>query len=325
MIGRYLKQAGVLGMNMRNGDFVMKYNRRKLYPLVDDKLLTKKKATEHGVPVPELYGYLSTPHDIRRLPAIVADHPAFVVKPARGSGGDGILVFDSHRNDRYWTVSGRILAWSELEHHLANTLNGQYSLGGLPDEVMIEYRVRFHPLFDAVSFQGVPDIRIIVFRGYPVMSMARLPTRASQGKANLHQGAVGVGISIATGRTLNGVIGNDSIREHPDTGVPVLGIQVPDWEQMLLMAARSFELTGLGYLGVDIVMDANLGPLLLELNARPGLNIQIANAEGLLPRLREIERLYEPGLSPEERVAVSRETFATRGRDAPADTAPAAG
>jgi alpha-L-glutamate ligase-like protein len=308
----YLKRAGVLGMNARNADFVMRYNRRQLYPLVDDKLLTKKKAREYGVPVPELYGYLSAPHDIRELPKIVADHPAFVVKPARGSGGDGILVFDSHRNDRYWTVSGRILAWSELEHHLANTLNGQYSLGGLPDEVMIEYRVRFHPLFDAVSFQGVPDIRIIVFQGYPVMAMARLPTRASQGKANLHQGAVGVGIGVATGTTLNGVIGNDSIREHPDTGVPVIGIQVPDWDQMLLMAARSYELTGLGYLGVDIVMDATRGPLLLELNARPGLNIQIANAEGLMPRLREIERIVEPGLTPAERVAVSQATFGAK-------------
>ena len=312
MFGGYLKRSGVLGMNARNADFVMRYNRRKLYPLVDDKLRTKRAAEVYGVPVPELYGHLSAPHDIRRLPEIVADYPAFVVKPARGSGGDGILVFDSHRNDRYWTVSGRILAWAELAHHLANTLNGQYSLSGLPDEVMIEYRVRFHPLFDAVSFQGVPDIRIIVFQGYPVMAMARLPTRTSQGKANLHQGAVGVGIGISTGTTMNGVIGNDSIREHPDTGVPVIGIDVPDWEHMLLMAARSYELTGLGYLGVDIVMDAHRGPLLLELNARPGLNIQIANAVGLLGRLREIERVAEPGLAPEERVAVSQLTFASK-------------
>ena len=312
MIFRHLKQAGVLGMNARNADMVMGYNRRQLYPLVDDKLRTKREAELRGVPVPPLYGALSAPHDIRRLPEIVADHPAFVVKPAHGSGGDGILVFDSHRNDRYWTVSGRIMAWSELEHHLANTLNGQYSLGGLPDQVMVEYRVQFHPLFDAVSYQGVPDIRIIVFQGYPVMAMARLPTRASQGKANLHQGAVGVGIAIDTGTTLHGVVGNDSIREHPDTSTPVVGIEVPDWDQMLLMAARAFELTGLGYLGVDIVLDAHRGPLLLELNARPGLNIQIANGEGLRPRLKTIEEIVEPGLAADERVAIARATFGCR-------------
>lgn len=309
MIFRHLKKAGVMGMNARNADFVMGYNRRELYPLVDDKLRTKRRAEERGVPVPPLYGALSAPHDIRRLPELVADHPAFVVKPAHGSGGDGIVVIDSHRNDRYWTVSGRIMSWAELEHHLANTLNGQYSLSGLPDKVMVEYRVQFHPLFDAVSYQGVPDIRIIVFQGYPVMAMARLPTRASQGKANLHQGAVGVGICIDTGTTLHGVVGNDSIREHPDTGVPVVGIEVPGWETMLLMAARSYELTGLGYLGVDIVLDAHLGPLMLELNARPGLNIQIANSEGLMPRLKRIEQTIEPDLEAAERVAISRATM----------------
>jgi len=309
VIFRHLKKAGVMGMNARNADFVMGYNRRELYPLVDDKLRTKRRAEERGVPVPPLYGALSAPHDIRRLPELVADHPAFVVKPAHGSGGDGIVVIDSHRNDRYWTVSGRIMSWAELEHHLANTLNGQYSLSGLPDKVMVEYRVQFHPLFDAVSYQGVPDIRIIVFQGYPVMAMARLPTRASQGKANLHQGAVGVGICIDTGTTLHGVVGNDSIREHPDTGVPVVGIEVPGWETMLLMAARSYELTGLGYLGVDIVLDAHLGPLMLELNARPGLNIQIANSEGLMPRLKRIEQTIEPDLEAAERVAISRATM----------------
>ena len=310
MIFRDLRRAGVLGMNQRNADFVMGYNPRKLYPLVDDKLTTKRLAEERGVPVPPLYGSLSAPHDIRRLPEIVAEHPAFVVKPARGNGGDGILVFDSHRNDRYWTCSGRIMSWPELEHHLANTLNGQYSLSGLPDDVMVEYRVQFHALFDQVSYRGVPDIRIIVFMGYPVMAMVRLPTRASQGKANLHQGAVGVGIGIDSGVTLHGVIGNDSIREHPDTGVPVVGIQVPEWETMLLMSSRSYELTGLGYLGVDIVLDAHKGPLMLELNARPGLNIQIANGEGLKHRLERIEAIAEDGLSAEERVEISRREFA---------------
>ena len=45
----------------------------------------------------------------------------------------------------------------------------------------------------------------------------------------------------------------------------------------------------MGYLGVDIVIDATAGPLMLELNARPGLNIQIANQEGLVHRLRSVE------------------------------------
>ena len=46
---------------------------------------------------------------------------------------------------------------------------------------------------------------------------------------------------------------------------------------------------GLGYIGVDIVVDVNEGPMLLEANARPGLAIQIANGRGLLPRLEAID------------------------------------
>ena len=307
MIFTKLKADGVMGMNSRNAEYVMSHNPRRLYPIVDDKLRTKRLALEHDVPVPELYGVLSAPHDIRDLPEIVHDHPSFVVKPAHGSGGNGILVVDSYRKNRFWTCSGRIVSWDELAHHLANTLNGQYSLGGHPDKVMVEYRVRFHPLFDAVSYLGVPDIRIIVFKGYPVMAMVRLPTRSSHGKANLHQGAVGVGISLDKGETTHGVIHNDGIIEHPDTGVAVVGIEVPQWDKMLHMAARCYELTGLGYLGVDLVLDAERGPLMLELNARPGLNIQIANGQGLLPRLKFVEQLEEPQQDSETRVQIARD------------------
>jgi len=304
----HLRRAGVLGLNARNADFIALENRRRLYPVVDNKLMTKALAIKHGVPTPELYGTLSAPHDIRGLPAMVEARQSFVIKPAHGSGGDGIVVIDSHRKNRYRSCSGRIYDWGELSHHLANMINGQFSLGGHPDQAMLEYRVRFDPIFDAVSYQGVPDIRIIVYRGYPVMSMVRLPTRSSDGKANLHQGAVGAGICLATGRTINGVLGDEHVEEHPDTGMPVTGIEIPYWDQMLDMAARCFDLTGLGYLGVDLVLDARLGPLMLELNARPGLNVQIANGQGLMPRLASVQTLT-PGRPPEERVALAQERF----------------
>jgi alpha-L-glutamate ligase-like protein len=176
---------------------------------------------------------------------------------------------------------------------------------------MIEYRVRFDPLFEKVAYQGIPDIRIIVFQGYPVMSMVRLPTRLSDGKANLHQGAIGVGIDIASGVTSSGSFGNDIVTEHPDTGFPIAGLTIPDWETILRLSARCFDVTGLGYLGVDIVLDKDRGPLILELNARPGLNIQIANATGLGGRLQHIESQPELVADCEERVAFARREFAT--------------
>jgi alpha-L-glutamate ligase-like protein len=159
----------------------------------------------------------------------------------------------------------------------------------------------------------VPDLRIIVYKGYPVMSMVRLPTRQSDGTANLHQGAVGAGICIARGVTLPAVgVGNRVVDEHPDTGARISGIEIPHWERMLVMAARCYELTGLGYLGADVVLDAGRGPLLLELNARPGLNIQIANQEGLRRRVGAVDELAKTPRSPEERVAEARAVAARR-------------
>lgn len=309
MIFRRLREQGVLGINSRNAELIATYNSRHLYPLVDDKLKTKKLAREHDIPVPELYGSLSTIHDIHELPSIVAQHQQFVVKPANGSGGDGILVFDGHRGARFRLCTGLQVSWDDLAHHLANTLNGQYSLGGHPDRVMIEYRVVFDPVFDAVSYLGVPDIRVIVFRGFPVMAMVRLPTRASHGKANLHQGAVGVAIDIATGCTTRGVLNNDVVTQHPDTGAELGGLRVPGWRKIMLMAARCYELTGLGYLGVDIVLDVAKGPLMLELNARPGLNIQIANGEGIMGRLRQITEPADADPDAESRVEFSSTVF----------------
>lgn len=287
-LARRLRRRGVLGINQRNAQYVSLHNARKRYPLVDDKLRTKELAVAAGMAVPELYGVLSTQHDVRDLPALLAAHDDFVMKPAQGSGGNGILVVTGRRGELHRKPSGAWLSWGELRHHAANTLSGLYSLGGRRDRVMLEYRVRFDPVFEALAYQGVPDVRVIVFHGYPVMAMLRLPTRQSDGKANLHQGAVGVGIDLAAGRTLEGVQGSEPVAYHPDTGYPVAGLAIPHWPEILELAAHAWEITGLGYLGVDLVLDATLGPLILELNARPGLAIQIANREGLTRRLERV-------------------------------------
>ncbi len=311
-IARKLSRSGVLGLNARNCDYVLRHNPRRLYPLVDDKLATKRLATPAGIPVPELYGVIESYHDIRRLPVIVEGHRDFVIKPAHGSGGDGILVVSSRTRDSnvYRMVDGTLMNGDDMAHHLSNVISGQYSLGGLRDVALVEYCVKFDSTFSEHSFRGVPDIRIIVFRGYPVMGMVRLPTRSSHGKANLHQGAVGAGLDMDTGRTTWGVSGNRNVSEHPDTGAAIAGLQIPGWPDLLTLAARCHELTGLGYIGVDIVLDRDRGPLLLELNARPGLNIQIANRCGLRSRLEAVES-QAAGQPVAARVAFARRHFSS--------------
>ena len=306
---RNLADEGVLGLNRRNGDYILRFNPRALYPLVDDKLKTKRLALRAGIAVPKLYGVIETQHDIRSLPDIVREHPEFALKPAHGSAGDGIVVISGRSGSRYRTIGGALLDEDYLSHHLSNAINGQFSLGGVPDVVIVEYMVKFSPLFERISYQGVPDIRVIVFRGFPIMTMVRLPTRASLGKANLHQGAVGAGIDLATGITLDGVVGTEVVTHHPDTTHAIAGLRIPDWETILDISARCFELTGLGYIGVDIVLDRDLGPLVLELNARPGLAIQIANRQGLLRRLRICEDHADFSAPPAQRIEFAKQEF----------------
>ncbi|HER35724.1 MAG TPA: alpha-L-glutamate ligase-like protein [Halothiobacillaceae bacterium] len=290
---RRLRELGVLGMNQRNGEFISEMNQRRYYPLVDDKLLTKELAEEAGLNVPTLYGVIRSTHEIKHLARWVGEHEDFVIKPANGAGGDGILVIDGKQSDKpliYRKSSGQAVGIDTIALHLSNILAGAYSLGGRPDVAMIEYRVKFSPLFERISFQGVPDIRTIVYRGYPLMAMVRLPTTQSDGKANLHQGAIGAGVDMAAGQTLDGVAHNRRVTHHPDTRQPISGVAVPGWQALLEMAARCHDMTGLGYLGVDVVLDRELGPLILELNARPGLSIQVANGEGLRHRVERVDR-----------------------------------
>jgi alpha-L-glutamate ligase-like protein len=187
------------------------------------------------------------------------------------------------------TQSGELLSIANFSYHVSEILSGIFSLSGIEDVAIVEALIHPDPIFAAITFLGVPDVRIVVYRGVPVMSMVRLPTKASDGKANLHRGAIGAGIELAKGTTITAVHLSKVITHHPDTSNPVSGIHVPYWGKMMLMAAGTFEITGLGYLGVDLVIDQDRGPLLLELNARPGLAIQLANRQGLQKRLDQVD------------------------------------
>lgn len=306
-----LRKQGVLSINQRNSDYVLAYNQRKLFPLVDDKLKTKQLALQAGIAVPPLYDIIETEQEIKKLSQRLAPYQDFVIKPARGSGGDGILVFKDKVFDRYRQINGKLTTVQELSYHLSCLLSGAYSLGGSSDYAIIEKRVVVDPVFAEISYEGIPDIRIITLLGYPAMAMVRLPTRLSGGKANLHQGAIGVGVCLGTGKTLGGVFQNETIDYHPDTLQAIVDVEVPHWNRILEIASGCYELTGLGYLGVDIVLDKDHGPLMLELNARPGLNIQIANREGGLKRYQAIEARVREGIqeSVAEKVAFSRQAF----------------
>ncbi|MFW7377237.1 MAG: alpha-L-glutamate ligase-like protein [Oligoflexus sp.] len=314
MIFRDIKKAGVLGMNRRIGEYILALNPRSLFPLVDDKIKTFELAQKHDMPVPHNYLVIDRYGDLKHLKERLQGSDAFAIKPARGAMGNGVLIV--HKIDwgngskgsiKFVTSSGE-KDLQTIQYHISGILSGLYSLNGMSDRAIIQEKLRNLPLFEAISGNGIPDIRVIICKGFPVMAMIRLPTTSSRGRANLHQGAVGCGIRIGEGKVSHAVHRNRIITDHPDTAYPLKDLEVPFWDRVLEISAKCYDITGLGYLGIDIVLDPVKGPLLLEMNARPGLSIQIANLAGLVPRLEKVNAVSGK-LSPEERIAFAKEAF----------------
>jgi alpha-L-glutamate ligase-like protein len=290
---RRLRTAGILGMNRRNAQCILDLNPRRDFPQVDTKSKMYRLCQDLGVPTPRLYALITAHSALRHLPRLLDGRADFVIKPDRGSGGRGVLVVVGREGNCFVRSNGERLTLGALHDHASSIVSGLYSLGALPDAAMLEQRVIPDPVFERVSYQGTPDVRVVLYKQVPVMAMLRLPTKLSDGRANLHQGAVGVGVDLATGVTTQAVLRDHITDRHPDTGLSVIGLEVPHWSQILEMARTVSRAVGLGYLGVDIVLDRTAGPLLLEGNARPGLAIQIANGQGLMKRLAEVDQQRE--------------------------------
>lgn len=278
----------ILTITRRNRAYVDRYNPPEVMGVLN-KARAKALLLGEGIPVPENYALVARSADLEDAVEIMLQAEDFVVKPADGYGGEGIVVVHERKEDRYVTSEG-LLTSGDLLTHLRSILEGEYNHGE-PDEALVEARVETHDALRAIAPQGVPDIRVLCLLGHPVMAMLRLPTLESGGKANLHQGAVGAGIELHSGKISLATWKGAIVRRHPDTGKWLHLFRVPYWEAVLRIAAEAQRVSGLGFAGVDVVLDAERGPLVLEVNRRPGLEIQKANGTGLRARLEAIEAL----------------------------------
>lgn len=306
-IAARLADFGLLGINERNASYTLSCNPRRFFPLVDDKLQTKRLCEEAGIPTAKLLATARSVGDLSKMMKQLESYDDFVLKPARGAMGNGIVVIVAREGELVQKPGGDWLTDDQLRYHASGILSGLYALGGQPDTAFVEERLDVHPELAAICQGGVPDYRVIIYRGVPVMAMARLPTTESGGRANLHHGAVGIGIDLATGRSTHAVIRSTPTREHPDTLELVVGRAIPDFDRALGIAVAATDLTGLGYVGADVVVDATRGPVILELNARPGLAIQIANRSGLRHRLVAVDEQIREGMPLADRLELGRQ------------------
>lgn len=299
----------VLGIDRRNRNFVSRYNPWSLFAHTSKDEM-KRTFMQLEIPTPTTYGLVQQRTDLRIVGRIAREHDTFVIKPASGYGGEGILVLSRNGgSDKEPTFEAKDRTWTvrDLERHTLSILDGQYS-GGNSDVGIIERRIEPDKRLESYSYGGLPDIRVIILEGFPVMAMSRLPTKESEGAANLHKGAIGLGLSMQDGSAIQAVWRGGLVHTHPDTGADLSTFQVPHWDAVLDLSIRAQAASRLGYVGVDIVLDEIHGPMILELNKRPGLGIQNTNRAGLLKRLNHIEsKLLDHRFDPvAERIALMR-------------------
>ena len=283
----------VLGMNRRNA-LIARFNPREAIRAVNQKYETKERLAAAGVPVPPTLALIGDERELAELDfARLPD--AFAVKPNRGRRGEGVILVDGRVPDSegggWRQLNGAVLTPAMLVQHVRRIMAGELSLeGGTTDAALFEPLIRTHPDFARLVPYGLPDIRIICLGDVPLMAMTRLPTEQSRGRANLHQGAVGAAIDFVNGTIVRAVLGQDEVWDHPSTGATLIGEAVPLWRDTVAAARRCSEALGLGYVGVDLVIDAVRGVQVLECNAYPGLEIQNVNAAGLGSRIDRVLR-----------------------------------
>lgn len=279
-------------MNARILRYLRTLNPRSAVQLANNKLATKDRLARAGIPTPRTYGVIRSRRDVERF--LWSDLPnSFVLKPNSGYGGGGILIVFGRNKRGEWVRGDKMpVDVADIRERTYNILDGNYSIGNVPDIAFFEQRVRVTRDLKPYTVGGIADIRVLVANFVPVMAMLRLPTPESRGRSNLHAGGIGIGIDLGSGITTTAILRDEPVIMYPNSRLRLADIPIPNFRDILTLAARAARALALGYAGVDIAVDRDEGPVVLEVNARPGLSIQLANGTTLRDRLRRLEELH---------------------------------
>ena len=166
-----LRKPGILGINRRNGDYVLPNNPREHYPRVDDKALTKELCRRRQIPVPETYALIERHGDVAKFLDLIGHRAGICRQAGRRQRGPRHRRHRPARRQRLLQLQRRASPLADMTYHLMTILSGLYSLAGQPDRIIIEQRIIRHPVFESIAVGGTPDVRIILYRCVPVMAM----------------------------------------------------------------------------------------------------------------------------------------------------------
>ncbi len=287
----FFKTYWLLGLNARTLDYIKEHNDKKARKLADSKLATKDFLKAKWVSVVDTLLIVASFEDLEKLDIFELKLP-FVIKPNAWFWGKWILIIDE--KDSSWNFvlnDWTVMTKKELVSHLWFILEWFFSLSGNRDKVIIEKKVILDTWIELLWKFWLPDLRIILFNMVPVMAMFRIPTKESRWKANLHAWACWVWVDIATGKLTYISYKWKNVKSVPWIW-DVRWIELPNWDKVLNLAVKVQEITKIWFLGCDIVLDKEDWPLLLEMNIRPWLAVQLANLSPLETRLKKVSWVF---------------------------------
>ena len=270
----------VIGMNARNIHLVNPNNPRKYFQLANNKFLTKNWLQVNGFPCAKTIATIQSKFQISECFEKIKNIQSMVIKPSQSFGGKGILLLQEKTPEGNWlTPSKKIIKEENFKSHCTDILSGIFSNEGREETVLIEEKLMPNDEF-MPELKCLSDLRVICLKDKIVLAMVRIPTQKSGGKANLHAGGIGLGVDLKTGKITQAIQSGQKITHHPDNQFPLIGHQIPSWSQIVEKSNRLVQKFPLKYIGIDWAL-ATPFPQILEINSRPGLEIQNANGIGL--------------------------------------------
>ena len=202
-------------------------------------------------------------HDFEEF---VKRHDKVFIKPLDGSQGKDINILDTNG-----------LRGFRLEDNR----------GFIAEEI-----IRQHPKMAELNRSSVNTIRVQTFKGKVIACALRIGGKDSI-VDNLHSKGVCGHLDLNTG-VIDAPCINNSLEKylfHPDSNVPLIGFQVPNWQMVISTAEGAAKVVpGVQYIGWDIAVTEE-GTALIEGNHDPGHDvIQMIAQTGLYSKIRELEK-----------------------------------
>lgn len=245
--------------------------RRMMWPFMDpsenalcsNKEKCKRFMEGHGFCTPKTYRIIdSMPVD----PKIFFEVPNhFVVKPFNLWNGQGIFVIE-RRGERFVEPDG-------AEHSAAGLVNAvTRKVEPTKDNFLIvEERIFPHKDIAKLSPYGtLADFRSCFVRGQWFVTAIRIPTIHSRGYGSVFRGAFPItvseqGVVTKVPYTLN------QCTVHPDTGVELAGMQMPNWSEVVREIRRVPSLFKSRFVSVDGCINESGKFVVIELTLLPFL------------------------------------------------------